>query len=230
MSLFDTCPSLTEAKKQRKKLEEDALLLNNRIKLLEIEEKRTWKKIEEIKKRQKTIDEIRKKHEEAANIKSQLQEKKESIRKENNIKIYKLKEQIKNEKKKKIEMINESRRKNHHEIRDLREKNMKEKYQIYVESVKTNQLRSKSVKIEHQRQAIKFKRLERSREEGNRQEYLRKVQMEEIKKKEIENKVAEMEVIEMELIKKLQNTQMIQAKTISDLEAALKKKSASALN
>ena len=34
-------PSLTEAKQQRKQLEQDATILNNRIKLLQIEEQRT---------------------------------------------------------------------------------------------------------------------------------------------------------------------------------------------
>jgi hypothetical protein len=40
-----------EAKKQRKDIERDAQLLANRIALLKQEEMRTWKKIEETKKR-----------------------------------------------------------------------------------------------------------------------------------------------------------------------------------
>lgn len=49
-------PSLLEAKKQRKQLQQDAALLSNRIKLLQIEEERTWKKIEETKKRKQQIE------------------------------------------------------------------------------------------------------------------------------------------------------------------------------
>ena len=69
-------PSLSEAKRQRKQLQQDSILLNNRIKLLQIEEQRTWKKIEEMKSRQRTMEEIRRKNEETAKIKLDSEKKK----------------------------------------------------------------------------------------------------------------------------------------------------------
>ncbi|OMJ88362.1 hypothetical protein SteCoe_9678 [Stentor coeruleus] len=231
MALRDTpSPSLTDAKKQRKRLEKDAILLNNRIQLLQIEEQRTWKKIEEMKKRQRTMEEIRRKHEEAVKLKLDSERRKEEIKQENNHKIAKLKEAIENEKKKKLETIQEYKKRAHDEVREIRDRSMREKYQMYTDYVKQNQKRSNSVKIEHKRQALRTRRNEKLREEENRQDYLRRVQQEEKLKKEIEEKVIEMEIQEMELIKKLQNTQLMQAKTLSELESAIKKKPMSALN
>ena len=223
-------PSLSEAKRQRKQLQQDSILLNNRIKLLQIEEQRTWKKIEEMKSRQRTMEEIRRKNEETAKIKLDSEKKKESKRIENNIKISKFKEQSETDKKRNLETIFEYKKKSYAEIRELREKIMKEKYQMYAETVRINQQRSKSVRVDHKRQAVRLKKLEKYREEENKADYLRRVQEEERKKKEIEGKVIEMEILEMELIKKLQNTQLIQAKTLSELEASVRKKPMSAMS
>lgn len=55
--------SLNDAKKDRMQVEKDAELLANRIALLKQEEMRTWKKIEETKKRTKDVLEMKKRNE-----------------------------------------------------------------------------------------------------------------------------------------------------------------------
>ena len=55
---------LADVKKDRKQVEKDAELLANRIALLKQEEMRTWKKIEETRKRAKDVLEMKKKNEE----------------------------------------------------------------------------------------------------------------------------------------------------------------------
>lgn len=52
---------LVDIKKDRKQVEKDAELLANRIALLKQEEMRTWKKIEETRKRAKDVLEMKKK-------------------------------------------------------------------------------------------------------------------------------------------------------------------------
>ena len=176
------------------------------------------------------MEAMRKHQEDLARMKLNLGLRKEKQRMENNAKIIKFKEELENHKRKKFEIIYEIKKKTHAEIREVRDKSIKEKYKMYSETVRENQKRSQSVKLDHKRQALKHKRLELSKEEENRQDYLRRVMQEEAKTKEIEEHVAEMETLEMELIRKLQNTQFVQAKTLSELEAAIKKKPSSAQN
>jgi hypothetical protein len=56
--------SLAETKKRRKDIERDALLLANRIALLKQEEIKTWKKIDDTKKRTNEILSLKKRNEE----------------------------------------------------------------------------------------------------------------------------------------------------------------------
>ena len=56
--------SLAEVKKRRKDIDRDAQLLANRIALLKQEEMKTWKKIEETKKRTTDISGLKKRNEE----------------------------------------------------------------------------------------------------------------------------------------------------------------------
>lgn len=217
-------PSLTEAKKQRKKLEKDAMTLSNRIKLLESEELKAWKKIEEIKKKQKEIHESRKKIEETAKQKLEIYQKNLQKREENNQKIINFKGKLESSKTKKLEIILEHKKKSHAEIREIREKSIREKYQVYNQTLDFNKKRSQSVKLSHRKQARRVKELERLREENNKAEYLKRVMKEQEIKKNYELKVAEMEEKEAQLIKKLQDTQMIQAKFINELEETIKSK------
>lgn len=56
--------SLAEVKKRRKDIDRDAQLLANRIALLKQEEMKTWRKIEETKKRTNDITGLKKRNEE----------------------------------------------------------------------------------------------------------------------------------------------------------------------
>ena len=56
--------SLADVKKRRKDIDRDAQLLANRIALLKQEEMKTWKKIEETKKRTTDISGLKKRNEE----------------------------------------------------------------------------------------------------------------------------------------------------------------------
>lgn len=56
--------SLAEVKRRRKDIDRDAQLLANRIALLKQEEMKTWKKIEETKKRTNDITNLKKRNEE----------------------------------------------------------------------------------------------------------------------------------------------------------------------
>lgn len=56
--------SLVALKKARKQIDQDTQLLANRIALLKQEELKSWKKIEETKKKAREVYQLKKKHEE----------------------------------------------------------------------------------------------------------------------------------------------------------------------
>jgi hypothetical protein len=127
-------------------------------------------------------------------------------------------------KSKKLEILSEHKKKAHAKIREIREKSMREKNQIYNEILYFNKKRSQSVKLSQRKQAEKMKVIEKAREEANKSEYLKRVQHEEDLKKDLQSRVGEMEALELELIKKLENTQKIQEKVQNELEATIKSK------
>ena len=64
MEFENQAKSLAEIKRRRKDIDRDAQLLANRIALLKQEEMKTWKKIEETKKRTGDITGLKKRNEE----------------------------------------------------------------------------------------------------------------------------------------------------------------------
>lgn len=63
---------LLEAKLARKKVEEDALLLSNRIALLEVEDKKAQKKIDETRKKAQEIMELKNRNRENERLKQEV--------------------------------------------------------------------------------------------------------------------------------------------------------------
>ena len=98
----DEWNELSEAKQLRRRAEEDAKLLSNRIALLKQEEAKAWKKIEETRKRAKEIEETRqrnleekKRREEAARLKAEEEKTRKEEYKQKKLQQSKIKSQQK---------------------------------------------------------------------------------------------------------------------------------------
>ncbi|CAG9324454.1 unnamed protein product [Blepharisma stoltei] len=221
--------TLSDVKKQRRQLQQDANLLSNRIKLLQMEEERTWKKIEEAKKRKIQIEEIKKRKE------NQLKERESirMIREQNRIKaqeqIQKLKFHRSIGKEKRKEELWSDKKVAYKSGREWREFSMKQKRDIINSIREENHQNALKIKVEENHHKIKIKKREEIRGEENKEDYLRRIKQEEAAKKELEQKVMEMELLEMELIRRLQHTQLIQKDAISELESAISKKQSSSV-
>ncbi|CAG9310586.1 unnamed protein product [Blepharisma stoltei] len=214
-------PSLLEAKKQRKQLQQDAALLSNRIKLLQMEEERTWKKIEEAKKRKNQVESSKLRNENKQKEIEKLTQIKEQIRQEAQEKIKKLKFERNSGKNKNIESIQSVRKDCYKYGREWKIYSLQQRQitdQAYREK---NKQKALSVKLEERHRQVKLKKRYDKREEENKEDYLKRVKQEEEAKKQLEKHVMEMELLEMELIRKLQHTQLIQQEAISDLEKAI---------
>ena len=80
-----------------------------------------------MKNKQKQMEIIRKQAEETGKIKKNSEDKKIKQRIENSAKIIRFKEQLENDKKKKFDTIFEVKKKSYAEIREIRDKSMREK-------------------------------------------------------------------------------------------------------
>jgi hypothetical protein len=211
--------SLSDVKKERKQYEQDAALLSNRIKLLQLEEARTWKYIQETQRKQAALKEARKQAEEFTKIKEDCSKayEKELELKQKRIKEIKFK--IERGKQQHMNELQQAKKQTYFEQRFVRDKSMQQKYQIATENVIENKQRSKSVKIDHIKQSIRVKKLKEAKRVQAKEDYLKRINRENAVKSELEAKVTQMELLESELIKRLQNTQNYQQKVVTELES-----------
>lgn len=86
---------LLEAKLARKKVEEDAQLLANRIALLEVEDKKAQKKIEDTRKKAQEIMDLKARNKETEKQKQEFKKQKEEEIKKKNLQVKQSNEEIK---------------------------------------------------------------------------------------------------------------------------------------
>lgn len=212
-----TQKTLFEAKRERQQCEQDFVLLSNRIKLLQLEEEKSRKYIEESKKKKLLLEKAQQRSMEKTKFKEELQNSFEKQRKIKQKWIQDLKLQITKNKNSSLKNVEKAKKKAYIEMRNQRDQSLIEKYQILNDIIKKNKERSLSVREEHIKFSMKAKRLDEIRESHNKSEYIKRLNDELCVKTRLKSKVSEMETLESELIKRLQNTQNIQLKAFSDL-------------
>jgi hypothetical protein len=210
--------NLSNVKKERKQMEQDATLLSNRIKLLQLEESKTWKHIKETQSKKLKIEEYRKVKEEKARLQEHISVMFERQQEENMQKIKQLKMEIEKNKLNSKKIIQSSKKNSYIEVKKLQLQINEQKIKHDEDYVNDNKKRSTSVKVEHIKQSIRKQKELQLKQNKSKEEYLKKVNKEIEKKQELADKLNTMETLEMELIKKLQNTQGIQQKVISEYE------------
>lgn len=213
--------TLKDAKQERQQVEKDAELLANRIALLKQEEIRTWKKIEETRKRARDVIEMKRKNEVRIKEKTKqiyanqkreqkLKEQRKIYREQRNKEKGKIKDAIKRSKQMEAKMIKEEER-----------RNMRVKSEMRKRYWDLTHKKSTIVKEQHKIAEEKRKEYEKIKLEEAKKEFDQKINKEVRMTKQKEKEVMQMEMIEMELIKKLQNTQNIQKDAYKELENAL---------
>eukprot|EP00347_Sterkiella_histriomuscorum_P018759 403344286 len=213
--------NLFNAQKTRQKMEKDAQLLANRIALLKQEEMRTWRKIEETKKRTTDILVLKQK-----NFERLSQHNQQNINEENSLKgnqqlTYEVAKKRQEDRKKLETDIYMMKREQAIKIKKLTKKNEKKRDKFLSRVQSENQLRGQIIKQSEQYARLKREAQERKHMNEIKEFYDTRVHKEEkvITKKERE--LLQMEMLEMELIKNLQGTQNLQKTAYGDLEKAL---------
>ena len=219
--IIDEHNKFVEAKNMRKRAEDDAQLLANRIALLKQEELKSLKKIEETRNKAREIMQRRAQVLEEQRIKEEERNKKleeERIKAEQN-KI--LKEQSKQAKlssreelvkklKDEVLMIKLARKENQNVIDQNKNLELLEKTTM-----------TQSIKNQQREAEEKRRRLEEERKAKVRAELERKIEEENLRKQQKEDEIARMEQEELELIQRLQNSQMLQRSAYEELELAM---------
>jgi len=212
---------LLESKMIRKKAEEDAQLLANRIALLQQEEKRAMKKIEETKKKAKEIMDLKNRNLQAQKEREQLRKQKDEEDMKKMMQNKASKDQVKiNQETNRNQLLRrlkddvELMRKTKH---DIKEQSIQTKDEEYIKNAQiANHIRNKEKEL----QMKKKKQLEEIKNKA-RIEYETKIEQELLLKEKTDDLISRLEQQEMELIQRLQNTQSLQKEAFDDLEKAL---------
>ncbi|CDW88770.1 UNKNOWN [Stylonychia lemnae] len=216
-----TSLNLLNAQKTRQKMEKDAQLLANRIALLKQEEMRTWKKIEETKKRTTDILILKSKnYEKLTQHQNDLQEEQNNLRGSQEMN-YEDAKRRKEERKKTETDVYMMKRDQAIKIKKLTKKNEKKKDKFLNRVQSENLLRGQIIKQSEQYAKLKKEAQDRKHLNDVKQFYDDRVKKEEKTISKKEREILQMEALEMELIKNLQNTQNLQKTAYSDLEKAL---------
>jgi hypothetical protein len=205
----------------RKRAEEDARLLANRIALLKQEESKAWKKIEDTRKRAKEIMETRARHLERARKKEE-----ERRAKEEEEKLRQMQNRLQKQQQlqaKELAILSQK------EKLSYEASTVREAKRFYKEKISTQQsegLRQNTqvkLEIKNKKKEAELRRQQEAEQRALRakQELDRKIEEETKGRIEREKLVEQMEQEEIELIQRLQNTQLLQRSAYEDLELAL---------
>jgi len=212
---------LLQAKLARKQAEADAQLLANRIALLQQEEAKAWKKIQQTKVRATEILQTREDHERREQSKAEYRfQESEITRKAQETRfVQKQREKAKRQKSQaalikdkqnQVRSVRQERRNN--EIEMQRQKQADQERSKYNREV---------VRAHEENLRMKKQQDAAEKERHNQRVYDSRVNQEQKRTGSKENEVQMMERQEMELIQRLQNAQMLQKEAYEHLESAL---------
>ena len=213
--------SLLEVQRTRKQIDQDAQLLANRIKLLRMEEARTWKKIEETRKKAKDILAAKRREEERLHRKEQVLLEKERVNTALKDRYVRMRDERRS-----VQGVAQQTLINHKQraasvMKKESESQREKKKQILNYLQEQNQQKARQIQMERQRAAKKVEQHRSRKHAAVREVYNRKLSQEDYLAHRREKEVMEMERIEMELIEKLKTTQMIQQQAYDSLESAM---------
>uniref|UniRef100_A0A7S1G6U0 Uncharacterized protein n=1 Tax=Bicosoecida sp. CB-2014 TaxID=1486930 RepID=A0A7S1G6U0_9STRA len=212
---------LLMARQARKLVEQDEMLLRNRIALLKQEEQKVWSKIDRTKKKAGEIMGMRMKNEEKMAVR-QAEEERAAATDEKAMQNY---EETKAKMdavrmKRLVAAANERKRR----VLDLkaakeaaRQRIEEEKQAAHLEA----KAKAAALRLELERARKKRELLESERVRKNREEYESRVAAEEERKAAKEEEVRRLESLEVKLIGKLRDAQELQQAAYSELEEAL---------
>ena len=207
---MDDSVNLASVHKNRRAAEHDAQMLANRIRLLECEEMRTHRKIEETRERARQLMKI---YQEQEDIRRLYQQVKDSRRKDLNAlraRNRKFREAMKLSKEDIENSIRQAKRESAQLVRQESKANTFKRGKYFSKFHQANNRRALEVKHSHQQTRSRLQLYQDSRLDQARAGYLARIQEENRLKRKKEQDIVKMESIEASLIRRLQDTQQVQ--------------------
>ena len=208
-------------KYRKKQAANDAQLLMNRIALLQKEEERARRKVDQTKERALDILAMREENERRTQELKKVAEEEQRIREEVHKKNFATEEQSRVLKRLHVDAVMKQRRQEVEQLRDQKQVLRDEMLRIKAADVKKKQ--QMRVKIRQKEEEARVKRDEERRlhEQKIREYYEQKAKQEEAEARRAEKLVKKLERKEREWVEKLRTAQQIQESVFTDLESAL---------
>ena len=212
--------SLAAAKQLRKKAEDDATVLSNRIALLKEEEAKALKKIDDTRRRAREIMDRKLKAEAERRLKEEERKAKEEETRIRSEHLRLIKEERKTAALTARETVMQKLRAQVLTVRESKAQNQelieKENNEVMLEKARITQRRK-----DEEHEARRRREMEEYEKQARfKAELAQKTQSELARKQELEDQIRRMETEELELINKLQNTQTLQKTALQELEEA----------
>ena len=214
-------PNLSEIKRERKHLEQDAQMLANRIKLLQLEDEKTWRKIQETKKKAKQLALVRQEQDNKLAIFHEIKQERERAISEKRNNYRAMKEFQRKERDDLKSAIFRSKYEDAILVKHQRESNIRNKQTAIDIISEENRMRNNSVKREKLIGKRKIMEFQQQKNFIGREMYLKKIEENERIKNEKIKQLSEMEMLEMQLIKRLENTKSIHDHANRELQSVI---------
>ena len=213
--------SLSELLRNKRQIESDAQLLSNRIKLLQLEEQRTLKKIKSTRKQAHTVLATRRRDEARQHFFDQLrleEERQISMKKEQNLR---MRESMKTEHQQSMETLRELKRKKVLAVKKMLVTEREKRNSAMGRLREENYLRAKQIQTGRKEALIRVHSQRSQKHAFVRESHYQRLTEEDRAIRTREQEVMNMELLEMELIEKLKTTQIMQQQANDVLETAL---------
>lgn len=203
-------PELLEERRNVKATEQDALLLENRISLLKLEEEKAWKRINAAKKKEEELNRIKAEYDERQKMKEEVEKERYRELMINKDKNYIQKEVSKKAREDAQRQLAEERQKEVDELKKM-------KIELSIQRQKDREeyeakLRENASLIKDREKELQKKRKEDMKQKKleNKKRHQEVIETEKQKHEELDNTVKKLEQEEQEMIKRLQKVQKYQ--------------------
>lgn len=213
---------LFQTHKNRLIIEQDANLLANRISMLQQEEEKIMKKINQTRKRADEIMRAKKRNDEMFNKRMKDKEHKMKVEEENRQKYFNDRAHRQLNKERTFKTLRKAKREEFKMGKTLTLQNDKYKTEFIEEVRKNNQHKKERVREEEEQRSAKLKELEEMKKQENQENYYSRVEDERQRILDNEKKIKQMEKLEAELLSRLKNSQQMEQSEYKNLENALK--------
>lgn len=215
--------SLAALTRSRKQVDSDAQLLSNRIKLLQLEEQKTLKKIQETRHKAQAIYQAQRRERAQVHLSEQLQAQKQRVVSQKHARILQFRDGLKLQRHKSLEALVQRKRRQALTVKSQLVSDRQKQSALQVRLQEVNLARVKGIQQDRQEAHMRIKSQQSRKLEHIKEGYNEQWAAEERRMRAREQAVVDMELVEMELIERLKMTQLMQQEADKELDTVLSK-------